>query len=209
MNDVTRTSNTQVSKAIDDYAPWSIPQLALLVDNVANCLDHGSSASACAAELRGIAKHLRTAHEPPAEQLPSAWIKGHTMHTDAGLEYDEEVVPGSDSPPGDGWHPLYSRPAECPACPEFVRMQHDIARILGVDADTDSIDLHGRIYGALSARASQPPPVEPWNSKEGGCVTHFDYGKRRVSMTFQLQQDFDAMHDLIAGCPTATKGASQ
>jgi hypothetical protein len=45
-------------------------------------------------------------------------------------------------------------PAECSGCEEFVRMQHDIASILGVDADTDSIDLHGRIYGALS---SQPP----------------------------------------------------
>lgn len=48
-------------------------------------------------------------------------------------------------------------PAECAGCEEFVGMQHDIASLLGVDADTDSIDLHGRIYGALSS--SQPPPV--------------------------------------------------
>jgi hypothetical protein len=53
--------------------------------------------------------------EPPrADQLPSAWIKGHTMHTDAGIEYDEEVVAGSHRPKGDDWHPLYSRPAQPP-----------------------------------------------------------------------------------------------
>lgn len=54
----------------------------------------------------------RTADEPST--LPSAWIRGHTMHTDAGIEYDEEVVPGSDKPPGDNWHPLYARPAQPP-----------------------------------------------------------------------------------------------
>ena len=48
-------------------------------------------------------------------------------------------------------------PAECAGCEEFVRMQHDIASILGVDADTDSIGLHGLIYEALSTRAAQPP----------------------------------------------------
>lgn len=53
------------------------------------------------------------ADEPGA--LPSAWIRGHTMHTDAGMEYDEEVVPGSDRPPGKDWHPLYSRPSSPPS----------------------------------------------------------------------------------------------
>lgn len=53
-----------VSKAIDDYGPWTLPQLAFLVENVANCLDHGTSASACAAELRGIAKHMRAPIPP-------------------------------------------------------------------------------------------------------------------------------------------------
>lgn len=53
--------------------------------------------------------------------------------------------------------PTHEPPAECPACEEFVRMQHDIASILGVDEDTDSISLHDRIYGALS---SSPPPVD-------------------------------------------------
>lgn len=56
------------------------------------------------------------------------------------------------------------------ACAEFVRMQHDIASLLGVDADTDSIDLHGRIYGALSS--SQPPaPVRGVD-----LVTERDHG---------------------------------
>lgn len=43
------------------------------------------------------------------------------------------------------------------ACEEFVRMQHDIASLLGVDADTDSIGLHGLIYDELTRRAAQPP----------------------------------------------------
>lgn len=95
----------------------------------------------------------RTTPEPPADQLPSAWIKGHTMHTDCGLEYDEEVVPGSDSPPGDGWHPLYSRPAECPACPEFVRMQKELCELIGASTETDSLSLHD----SIKARLTQPP----------------------------------------------------
>ncbi|HEY0684681.1 MAG TPA: hypothetical protein VGD45_20260 [Steroidobacter sp.] len=73
-------------------------------------------------QLRGCSRELaierraaqRASNEPPAEQLPSAWIKGHTLHTDAGIEYDEEVVPGSDRPKGEGWHPLYSRPSQPP-----------------------------------------------------------------------------------------------
>lgn len=48
-------------------------------------------------------------------------------------------------------------PLECAGCEEFVRMQHDIASLLGVDEDTDSISLHDRIYGALSQGAGQPP----------------------------------------------------
>ena len=51
----------------------------------------------------------------------------------------------------------YSGHEPCPGCAEFVRMQHDIASALGVDADTDSIDLHGRIYGAVSS--AQPPAL--------------------------------------------------
>lgn len=51
-------------------------------------------------------------------------------------------------------------PTECAGCEEFVKMQHDIASILGVDDDTDSISLHDRIYGALSVRAAQPPAPE-------------------------------------------------
>jgi hypothetical protein len=31
------------------------------------------------------------------------------------------------------------------ACEEFVRMQHELCTLLGVDADTDSIALHARI----------------------------------------------------------------
>jgi hypothetical protein len=58
------------------------------------------------------------------------------------------------------------------ACADFVRMQHDIASILGVDADTDSIDLHGRIYGALSS--SQPPSADhicgPWSQCDAACA---------------------------------------
>jgi len=46
----------------------------------------------------------------PAPAHPVAWIKGHTTHTDCGVEYDEECVPGRDSPTGGGWHPLYVRP---------------------------------------------------------------------------------------------------
>lgn len=52
---------------------------------------------------------------------------------------------------------------QCAGCAEFVRMQHDVASRLGVDADTDAIDLHGRIYGALS---SAPPPVPEWQPIE-------------------------------------------
>jgi ribA/ribD-fused uncharacterized protein len=47
------------------------------------------------------------------------------------------------------------------AIAEQDRMQHDIARLLGVDAETDSDDLHERIYTELSRRASQPPRVGP------------------------------------------------
>lgn len=49
-----------------------------------------------------------TSHET-YEPRPAAWIRGHTMHTDAGLEYDEEVVPGTDCPPGKGWTALYPK----------------------------------------------------------------------------------------------------
>lgn len=57
---------------------------------------------------------------------------------------------GLDLSPGD---PLAQEAYE--ACREFVRMQHDIASLLGVDADTDSIDLHYRIYSELSRRAAR------------------------------------------------------
>jgi hypothetical protein len=56
-----------VSKAIDDYGPWTQEQLAFLVENVANCLEHGTSVPPCAAELRGIAKHMRAAQPPVPE----------------------------------------------------------------------------------------------------------------------------------------------
>jgi hypothetical protein len=62
-------------------------------------------------------------------------------------------------------------PAECAGCEEFVRMQHDIASLLGVDEDTDSISLHGRIYGALSQRATQPPAPHHM-----ACVTQVSGG---------------------------------
>jgi hypothetical protein len=35
--------------------------------------------------------------------MPVAWLRGHKTHTDHGIEYDEEVVPGSDCPLGEGW----------------------------------------------------------------------------------------------------------
>jgi hypothetical protein len=61
------------------------------------------------------------------------------------------------------------------ACAEFVRMQHDIASLLGVDADTDSISLHDRIYDALSARAAQPPSPDPLAvSHLRGLVYHWN-----------------------------------
>lgn len=38
---------------------------------------------------------------------------------------------------------------------EFVRMQHDICARLGVDANTDSIDLHERALTAIDRLASE------------------------------------------------------
>lgn len=38
---------------------------------------------------------------------PVAWIRGHITHTEYGLDYDEEVVPGSDCPEGKGWVALF------------------------------------------------------------------------------------------------------
>lgn len=43
------------------------------------------------------------------------------------------------------------RETSCDACPEFVCMQHEIARLLGVDDDTDSLALHDRILDAIRA----------------------------------------------------------
>lgn len=54
------------------------------------------------------------------------------MHTDAGLEYDEEVVPGSDCPPGTGWTALYPKrevkaidPGSSPKTNEQSAESHD------------------------------------------------------------------------------------
>lgn len=43
------------------------------------------------------------------ETTPAAWIRGHVNRTPDGDDYDEEVVPGSDHPDGEGWTPLYAR----------------------------------------------------------------------------------------------------
>lgn len=69
------------------------------------------------------------------------------------------------------WNRLRTAPetGECNACPEFVRMQHDIASLLGVDADTDSIDLHDRIYGELSRRAVKAGARLPCGHDPGGA----------------------------------------
>lgn len=51
-----------------------------------------------------------------SEAQPVAWIRGHKTYVDnssgAGWEYDEEVVPGRDCPPGKGWSPLYAHPMQ-------------------------------------------------------------------------------------------------
>lgn len=88
------------------------------------------------------------------------------------------------------------------ACTEFVRMQHDIASLLGVDADTDSIDLHGRIYGALSS--SQPPAPE---------YVHAGWLDRDISLRFLDIKPRPAAPGnwvpLYMQRPTPTKGDSQ
>lgn len=43
------------------------------------------------------------------EDTPAAWIRGRISHTPDGDDYDEEVVPGSEQPAGEGWKPLYAR----------------------------------------------------------------------------------------------------
>lgn len=96
------------------------------------------------------------AAQPPAS-APMAPIAAIRVGEDDTCKVLRLYAPGL--PPGE--HDLYpAAPADCAGCEEFVRMQHDIASILGVDEDTDSISLHGRIYVALSARPSQPPAPE-------------------------------------------------
>jgi hypothetical protein len=94
-------TSKQISGALDDYAPWTLPQLALLVENVANCLDAGTSAPPCAAELRGIAKHIRAAVEPPAS-LPFAWVRDDRPEGVPLIYW----YPEQPTMPGD-WFPLY------------------------------------------------------------------------------------------------------
>lgn len=48
-------------------------------------------------------QHIRTIK-------PAGWIRGVFTHTDAGKEYDEDIVAGPDQPKGEGWCALYSRP---------------------------------------------------------------------------------------------------
>lgn len=43
------------------------------------------------------------------EQTPAGWIRGHIQDTPDGKDYSEEMVAGSDQPPGEGWIPLYAR----------------------------------------------------------------------------------------------------
>lgn len=79
----------------DPKAQWEIRQYAYAVGEIIKNtfpLTH---------ELWAMAAHR--------QQTPVAWIKGHVSHTDAGKEYDEEVVAGRDQPPGEGWTPLYAR----------------------------------------------------------------------------------------------------
>jgi hypothetical protein len=62
---------------------------------------------------------------------------------------------------------------------------------------------------AADLRAVPPPKAFPWDSQTGGCVSHFDYNKRRVTISFERQEDFDAMHDLIVGAGPTKSAAHE
>lgn len=67
--------------------------------------------------VRAIREHIAAlTRQQAASAEPVAWIRAHRSHTDSGMEYDEEVVAGSDMPTGIGWLPLYT--ATPPSVPD-------------------------------------------------------------------------------------------
>lgn len=179
-----------------------------------------------AEELKRL-KDERVAAPPPAH--PSAWIRGRV--TPSGPhgpeEYDEEVCPGEDQPPGEGWVALYTYPhpyeklrastppAACQHCETWKRA------LEATEANRKRLELR---VDELEDRAAEPPSIALLNLKcrfgctdpavvlvefdDGGCVCWPDKVQALCAQHWQTSEPIKgarAIASLAEPPPTARR----